>query len=331
MPQSEILFIGTGRRIDVAALASRRFQTATLDSRPIKGKSGLSKLGALLHLPLSLWNAIGLVRKFKPDVALGVGGYVTGPVIVAAKLLGIKTCIHEQNSVPGMANRLLGKIVDTIFVSIPGSETYFAGAKTILTGNPVRKELIETSQKKQKNEEIVVAVLGGSQGAHKVNVLVTEAFTCLAGRLPENIKVIHQTGAHDKDWVLAIYQNKKIKAEVADFFTNMAEIYQQADLIISRAGATTIAEITVSGKPAILIPFPYATDNHQRKNGNFLVAKGAALLFAEQELTGEKLADEIGALLAQPEARKKMSQAAHQLAKPQATGTIIDACFALVN
>ena len=195
-PQAEVLFIGTGRQLDLTALSQRNFQTAAIRCQGLKGMSWRRKLTTLGQLPGSVVEAFGLIRGFKPDLVFGVGGYVTGPVIVAAKLLGIKAYIHEQNSVPGLANRWLAKIVDHIFLSIPGSESYFPAGKWTLSGNPVRRELLALAARPpaDDNRAPVLLVLGGSQGAHRLNSLVTAAVVEHGSNLPAGLRVIHQTG-----------------------------------------------------------------------------------------------------------------------------------------
>lgn len=331
-PEGKVMFVGTDRHIDAKALAERLFEKVSVKSRGLKGKSLFSKLHSLLLLPWSLLQALMIVRRFKPSLILGVGGYVTGPVILAAKLLGKATCIHEQNSVPGVTNRMLSKFVDRIFISIPGSEKYFPEHKTVLTGNPIRQELLthEDDENKEQGDGLTLLILGGSQGAHKVNQLVSEALSTFS-ELPSNLKIIHQTGRQDEEWVRESYANLEIEVQVKAFFDDMATAYRDADLVLSRAGATSLAEITALNKPAILIPFPFAADNHQEKNAQHLVDGGAAIMFLEKDLTAERLGKEIFSLLQDKDLRKKMAACAGKLAKPHATETIVDQCLALLR
>lgn len=332
-PQGKVMFIGTDRHIDNKALAGKPFKVVALASQAIKGKSLLRKVRALMQVPVSVVQAMGMLRRFRPDLVFGVGGYVTGPVLLAAKLLGIRTVIHEQNSIPGLANRLLGRIVDRVFLSLPGSERYFPAAKTVLSGNPVRKELIARaaaeSRQRPTDAKITLLVLGGSQGAHAVNQLVVDAVAKLAEI--NRLAIIHQTGIHDAEWVRTRYNALGCKARVDDFISDMATVYAEADCIVSRAGATTLAEITVFGKPALLIPYPYAADDHQRHNAAYLAEHDAALVCNEQELSAEKLAGLMADLVADAGRRQRMAARARELAKPEATGTIIHECMALVG
>lgn len=328
-PRGRILFVSTDRAIDNKALAARSFEKKAIACLPLKGKSVLGTLKSVAQLPLSLWQALRIVRAFKPQLVLGVGGYVTGPVVLAARLMGVKTCIHEQNSIPGMANRLLGKIVDRIYISIPGSESFFPKGKVVLTGNPVRAELLQAAaQEKEQTTGKVVLVLGGSQGAHRVNGLMVEAFaTGLAGGA---VQVRHQTGNSDEAWVRKAYAEAGVTARVSSFITDMAAAYREADLVVSRAGATTLAELAVMGKPAILIPYPYAADDHQTTNAEFLVRGGAALMFQEQEFDGAKLRGEIMGLLHDAPRLRGMATQMRQYARPEATDAIVDKSIELL-
>ena len=329
---SQVLFVGTERQIDAKALAGKDFQVTSISCSGLKGKSLLSRLQTLIRLPISLLQAIRVIRDFKPNLVLGVGGYVTGPVVAAGRLLGIATCIHEQNSVPGLANRQLGRLVDRIFISIPGSERYFPAKKTVLTGNPVRREILALRQPvAETSENICLLVLGGSQGAHRVNTLVVGALARLGKDLPENFMVIHQTGAADEEMVRKAYAEAGIKARVAAFFDDMAEVYGEADLVVSRAGATTLAEITVLGKPALLIPYPFAADDHQEKNARCLVEGGGAKMFLEQDLDEDIVAREIATLLNDSGRRAAMAENMGGMAIPQATETIVAECVSLLG
>jgi len=329
-PDGKVMFIGTDRHLDNQALANKPFAVKALASRALKGKSRLRQLGALLQVPVSVWRAMQLLRQFKPDLVFGVGGYVTGPVLLAASLLGIRTAIHEQNSIPGLANRMLGRIVNLVFVSLPGSERYFPAAKVRLSGNPVRRELLaRAAQPAMPHERLTVLVLGGSQGARAVNRLMVEAVGQLAEK--NRINIVHQTGIHDAEWVQAGYNAAAVAARVEPFISDMAAVYGEADLIVSRAGATTLAEIAVFGRPAILIPYPYAADDHQRFNARYLAEQGAALMATEAELNAEGLAAMLAGLLADGDKRRQMAARAKELGRPAATESIINDCLALAG
>ena len=327
LPGTEVLFVGTKRKMDKTSLAQYGFATSSIHSKGLKGKNLISLVQGIAILPVSIVEAMYHIICFKPDLVLGVGGYVTGPVIVAAKLLGKKTIIHEQNSIPGLANRKLGRLVTRVCLSLPGSERFFQKEKTVLTGNPVRQAILDLSKEqlqKDPDKPATLLVLGGSLGAHRVNELVIRA--CADPAL-KGIRVIHQTGSEDVAMVRAAYKKGNIDARVEAFFTDMVEIYREADCLVCRAGATTLAELSVLGKPAILIPYPYAADNHQEKNALYYVQGRGALVFLENELTVGELADKISALLNDKEQLQKMAKAMQASAFPNATGKMVDECL----
>jgi UDP-N-acetylglucosamine--N-acetylmuramyl-(pentapeptide) pyrophosphoryl-undecaprenol N-acetylglucosamine transferase len=333
LPGSEIMFIGTRRKMDQTSLSGYGFATRSIHCLGIKGKSILSLLQALAVLPLSFFEAACHILRFRPDLVLGVGGYVTGPVVAMARILGKPTVIHEQNSVPGLANRKLGRLVDRICCSLPGSEEYFPAGKVVLTGNPVRRQILELAQGLQESRErtdLTIMVLGGSQGAHRVNELAVEALIRYKKSAIRDLKVIHQTGVADEDMVRGRYTASGIEAQVAPFFTDMATLYAQADLLISRAGATTLAELAILGKPAILIPYPSAADNHQEKNGRHYVKGGGAVMLPERDLTDVKLADAVEQLAGDPARRRGIAGKMRELAYPRAAEEIVNVCLQLL-
>jgi len=296
MASAEVLFIGTSRLLDQQALAGLGFELAALECGGVKGLGVGGWLRTLLLMPGSVLTALSMLKRFKPDVVFGVGGYVTGPVLLAAKLLRVPIAIHEQNSVPGMANRLAGKLADKVFISLPCSPA-FPVKKTVQTGNPLRREILEAAARERpQTDSPTVLVLGGSQGAHRVNVLMMEAMERLHdNRVP--LRLIHQTGAADREQVANCYARLGIEAEVAAFIRDMAGVYARADLAVSRAGATTCAELAAMGVPALLIPYPYAADNHQVTNSKYYVNGKAARMLQESGLTGEILARNISECL----------------------------------
>jgi len=331
LPGSVVLFVGTKRKMDKKSLEQYGFATKSIHSKGLKGKNILSLLQGIAILPVSIFEAMVHIIRFKPDLVLGVGGYVTGPVVLAAKLLGRKTIIHEQNSIPGLANRKLGALVTKICLSLPGSETFFKNNKTVLTGNPVREAILALSRgeiKDTPDKQTTLLVLGGSLGAHRVNELVVKA--CANEEL-KGLKVIHQTGSRDEGMVAAAYKKNNVSATVQAFFTDMAAIYREADFVVSRAGATTLAELSVLGKPAVLIPYPYAADNHQEKNAGYYVQGGGALLSIEKDLTAEKLGGILAALLDNKEQMQQMAKGMRSCAFPDATEKIVDECLEMLS
>ncbi len=329
--RSEVLFVSTDRDTDKRVLAGLPFRSMPLKARGIKGKSILDRLMALLQLPLSLFAALKIVKEFKPDVVLGVGGYVTGPMLLAARILGVPTCIHEQNSVPGLANLLLSKFVTQVYVSLPGTERRFPEHKTSLTGNPVRQEVRAFRHGEKKGGTFTLLVMGGSLGAHAINMAMIEAVRVLKRRVPTGFVIIHQTGANDEAKVRKAYKDGGLVAKVSAFIDRMPMAMSKADLVVGRAGATSLAELTVMGKPMLLIPYPYAADNHQEINGGMLVKVGAAKMIRESELSGIGLAEEILDLVNSDGKRQKMASMALKFGEPDAANKIVRQCLDLAT
>ncbi len=332
MPGTRVLFVGTKRKVDTRSLAAYGYQSENIRSLGMKGKSPWELLKAFAVMPLSCAQALRIVHRFKPDIILGVGGYVTAPVVAAGKCLKVPVVIHEQNSVPGLANRKLGKIVDRVCLSLPGSGAVFPEDKITYTGNPVRSNILElaedsASRIKREDGRKTLMVLGGSQGARGVNKLVTEAISNFTDVELAGIRVIHQTGDNDLTYVREIYQNRGVEAEVQPFFINMHEVYDQADLLVSRAGATTLSELAVLGRPAIFIPYPFAADNHQEKNGEYYVLGGGGQQYSEKDLTAEQLGRIIIQLIRDDKKLEEMGKAMKKLSFPDAAKRIVACCL----
>ncbi|PIE60019.1 MAG: undecaprenyldiphospho-muramoylpentapeptide beta-N-acetylglucosaminyltransferase [Desulfobulbus propionicus] len=326
-PATEILFIGTERSMDQQVLEGADMQREILQCSGLKGVSIAARVKSVALFSGAVLHALKILRQCKAELVLGVGGYVTGPVLVAAKMLGIRTCIHEQNSVPGLANRLAGKIVDRIFTSIP-CEDCFPADKVLQTGNPVRREIVEAAPAGEK-DGVTLLVLGGSQGAHRINTLMMEAAREF-GNLKQELRIIHQAGRRDAKMVQTAYDACMIASEVHAFITNMAQKYSQADFVVSRAGATTLAELAVRGLPALLIPYPYAADDHQQKNAEYFARQGGGLVFSEKELTGMKLAAIIKEYAASPQQLEPMAENMRRTGLPDAAEVIVEQCMELV-
>jgi UDP-N-acetylglucosamine--N-acetylmuramyl-(pentapeptide) pyrophosphoryl-undecaprenol N-acetylglucosamine transferase len=260
---------------------------------------------------------------------MGVGGYSSGPLVLCARLMSIPTLIHEQNTLPGLTNRLLGKIVDTIAVTYHESMKYFSPEKTYLTGNPVREDILKGDRDRgcktfSLNKELfTIFIFGGSSGAHNINHAVGESLVYL-DQFRENIQFLHQTGEKDLDTVKETYSSKGFKGTVLPFAYEMADAYAVADLIISRAGATTLAELTACGKAAILVPYPHAAGNHQEINARKLWDVGAAQMILDRELDGKTLSDMIRYLLEDPEAIGEMERTSQSMGGSEATKKIIE-------
>jgi UDP-N-acetylglucosamine--N-acetylmuramyl-(pentapeptide) pyrophosphoryl-undecaprenol N-acetylglucosamine transferase len=331
-PDNRVLFVGTTRGLEARVVPAAGFPLETIQVRGLKGMGPLRALQALLLLPLSLVASWRIVGRFRPDVVVGVGGYSSGPVVLAAWLRGITTAIQEQNALPGLTNRILGKIVRAVFIAFEQARAAFPRRKTYLVGNPVRRKLMDNylrSRPTATDGRFRLLVVGGSLGARGLNTRMLEALPHL-GDLRDRMDIVHQTGAADLERVTAGYAAAGVKAEVVPFVEDMSAAYARASLVLCRAGATTVAELAICKKAAILVPFPFATDDHQAINAAALVEAGAALMFREAELTGERLAQELRQLAAEPDRLQRMERAAGGLGRPEAARELVDLCAELV-
>lgn len=330
-PQNDVVFVGTARGLEAAVVPQAGYPFERIEVQGLKGKGLWSVLRGLGLLPRALWRSLAILRAWRPDVVVGVGGYASGPVVLAAWLLRIPAAVQEQNAVAGLTNRVLGLVVKAVFTAFPEAARHFARRKVFQLGNPIRKALLENYMRPRfRHERLTVLVFGGSQGAHGLNMRVIEALPHLHD-LRDRLRLVHQTGAHDREAVEKGYRAVGFEPEVLDFITDMSHAYAEADLVVCRAGATTLAELTVCKKASILIPFPAAADNHQVLNARSLVDAGAAVMIEERELTGELLAGEIRAILLNPERRERMERAAARMGSPQAAGEIADVCAQLAE
>ena len=323
-PAHRVLFIGTNRGLEKKILGGLGFKLETINVEGLKGRGPLKVFASLVKIPGSVLDSLRIIRAFKPDVVAGVGGYASGPAVLAARLLGIKTFIAEQNAVPGLTNRILGLFVERIFVTFAKSQALFPAGKTVVTGNPIRTAFLSGERAARKEgQPFTVLIFGGSQGAGAINRMVMDSLDSLT-HLQGKIQFIHQTGEHDRQIVAEAYQKKGFTAEVYPFIVEMAAAYNRADLLVCRAGATSIAEITAVGKAALLIPLPSAAGDHQTKNAALLADAGAAAMLPERELDGIRLASAIERLYKDPDALKKMEAASASLGNKNAAAAIID-------
>ncbi len=318
------LFVTGRRRMESDILSRAGFQQTSIAIEGIKGRGWKKGLMVLVKLPWSFLQSLLIIRGFSPHLVLGVGGYSAGPVCVAARVMGIPSAIHEQNSFPGLTNRLLCRFVDRVFISFEESEKHFTGGSLFLTGNPIRRELLApVVSEKEESEAFTVMVTGGSQGARAINEAFVEALGALKER-GRDLRAIHQTGEGDWDRVKEAYGNLGLTGEVIPFIQDMAGAYQKADMVVSRAGASTISELAALGKPSILVPYPYAANNHQVTNARVLVDRGGAEMILQEDLTGEGLATLLEKYMDDRPALKKMGEAAKSAGKPDADRIIVD-------
>lgn len=330
-PDTVVLFIGTARAVDQQVFAGTDMETVALHCSGLKGTSIGEKVFSLLQQPKAIFAAWRIIRTFRADLVFAVGGYVTGPVMVAARMLGVPICIHEQNSVPGLTNRLAGKIAATICTSIPCGSS-FPEHKVVQTGNPVRREIVAIGQKRKKwKAPFTILVLGGSQGAHRINQLVMASARELVEK-GHRFRLIHQTGVQDHAQVAGAYAKLGIETVVQPFFQDMAALYSDAHMVVSRAGATTLAELAVAGLPAVLIPYPFAADDHQQTNAEYYARGGGCCIRSEADLTSQELSRLLEKLLVNGEHRlPDMAAAMREMAIPEAADRIVRQCLQLVD
>ncbi|MBC2715797.1 MAG: undecaprenyldiphospho-muramoylpentapeptide beta-N-acetylglucosaminyltransferase [Desulfobacteraceae bacterium] len=336
--RTRVLFVTSGKRIEETVLANTLFEKKLISVEGIKGKGLFAKLASMCRLPKGMIDALRLLIGFKPDIVIGMGAYSAGPVIAGAWMLRIHRVIHEQNSIPGLTNRLLSGLAEKIYVSFP--DTGFKSLvkhKINFTGNPVRNEIVQAAgfdgnshKGSQKQKRLFnLLILGGSQGAHSINMAVLDSIRYLKD--PDKFRFVHQTGIKDADEVSKVYQQNCIVSEVAPFFNDMADRYREADLVICRSGATTVAELTVTGKAVVFIPFPFATDDHQVVNARALVDSGAAEMIFEKDLTGKILAERIVFYSENHEVKGRMESKIRKFGHPDAAQRIVDDIYRMIH
>jgi len=319
----EVLFVTGRRKIESDILQNAGFQQVSITVEGIKGRSWSRKIMTLFNLPRSLFQSLSIIRDYRPDVVLGVGGYSAGPVCLASRILGIPTVIHEQNSYPGLTNRLLSRIAHRALISFDESRTYLKSDQVILTGNPIRPELLETKEKERESGPFRLLVMGGSQGAKFINRTFAETLKILK-ETGTALEVIHQTGGNDYEEILEVYRKMGVEAVIQPFIEDMQKAYSWADLVINRAGASTVSELAALGKPSILIPYPFASNNHQEVNAQLLAGKGGAFMVLEKDLDPEKLAGLIRKIMDNPDELRLMGRRAEALGRPQAAEKIVE-------
>ena len=325
--RNEILFVGTEQGIEFRILPKEGFKLETLTVKGMKGRGLRGLIDALTGVPSSMLRSLRIIRAFRPDCIIGLGGYASGPLLLAGKLKGIRCAIMEQNLRPGFTNKFLARWVDRVFTAYSESAGHFPGARVVETGNPVRWQKLPQVQKSAK---FSLLVFGGSAGARRINFAFVDALKRLV-ELAGAMRVTHQTGQADYTAIKNAYAALPFEAEVTPFIDKMDEVYAKADLVVCRAGATTVAEITAFGKAAILVPYPYAIYDHQRGNARALQDRGAADMILDQDLTGEVLAARIRAYFSDRERLARMAGAARALGRPEAAARIVEESYGLVT
>ena len=330
-PTANILFVIGRRKMELDILTRSGFNQETIHVEGIKGRGWKKGLVVLFKLPYSFFQSLSILRRHSPHLVLGVGGYSAGPVCLAAKIMGIPTAIHEQNSFPGLTNRLLCRIVDRVFISFEVSREHFPGGTLHLTGNPIREDLLaEKDSRIKTNKEFSILAVGGSQGARAINRALVAALEILKGKGRES-QVIHQTGESDHARVVRDYQQKGLEGEIEPFIKDMAGAYHRAEIVVSRAGATTVSELAALGKPSILVPYPYAANRHQETNARMLVEVGGAEMMIEEDLSGESLAALLMKYMDDKTALKRMGEHAQKVGRPDAAKIIVDQLMDMIK
>jgi UDP-N-acetylglucosamine--N-acetylmuramyl-(pentapeptide) pyrophosphoryl-undecaprenol N-acetylglucosamine transferase len=332
---TRIIFISTGKPLEKGVLSKTNFELHCIPIAGIKGQGIWKQAKSISKIPVGIWKAMRILRRFSPDLTIGLGSYSAGPVVIAAWLLRIPIAVHEQNVLPGITNKILCRFADRIYISFEDTALHTDLKKIRWTGNPVRREIIEGADFKDRTNgnaggrgPFTILVIGGSQGAHRINIAVVEALDHLKHR--ERMLFIHQTGEADEQMVRQAYQRSAVSFTVQSFFDNMPDQYRKADLIICRAGATTVAEITTLGKAVIFIPYPFAADNHQMLNATSLKNENAADMIIEKDLSGRILSQKIEQYMSDATVLNAMARRAKQFGKPHAAKDIVDDCHALL-
>lgn len=326
---SEVLFVGTAKGLETRIVPENGFQLSLINSAGLKNVGFKGKLKGITLLPKSFLEARQIIKQYRPHVVVGAGGYVSGPVLMMAAIMGVPTLVMDSNALPGFTNRQLARFVDKAALTFAESIPYF-GSKGVVTGNPVRAEFFDVPAK-QRGDVFHILIFGGSQGARAINNAMSDALDHLkdvAGKLT----ITHQTGEADFEKIREIYSRSAFPdADVRPFISDMYIEFARADLVISRAGATTCAELSAAGKAAIMIPLPTAADDHQRKNAEAIENAGAAKMLIQADLSGERLAVEIKQLIEHPDTITKMEGAAKGIGRPDAAERTADLIEELRN
>jgi UDP-N-acetylglucosamine--N-acetylmuramyl-(pentapeptide) pyrophosphoryl-undecaprenol N-acetylglucosamine transferase len=315
---AEVLFIGTARGIENRLVPAAGFDLRLVQVGALNRVGLTTRLKTIFDLPRAVWDSSRILSQFRPDVVIGVGGYASGPAMLAAILRRIPTLVFEPNFVPGFANRLVAPLVSGAAVHFSETGRYFRRCE--VTGVPVREAFFQIAEQRPNNTKTLL-VFGGSQGAHAINQVVIDSVPSLRQRVP-GIHIVHQTGERDYNDAQAAYAKLGSSVEAHRFIDDMPGAFARADLLICRSGASTVAEVTAAGKPAVFVPFPRAADDHQKRNAEALERAGAAIMLEESKLTSKSLVDAVSDLFTDPSRLQKMGDAARKLSHPNAARDI---------
>jgi UDP-N-acetylglucosamine--N-acetylmuramyl-(pentapeptide) pyrophosphoryl-undecaprenol N-acetylglucosamine transferase len=316
---AEVLFIGTARGMETRLVPAAGFELRLVQVGALKNVSLATRLKTAFDLPLAIWRSGQILADFRPDVMIGVGGYASGPAMMAAALKTIPSIAFEPNVVPGFANRLVAPMVTAAAVHFTETGRYFRRSR--VTGVPVRRAFFDIAGCRTGDPRPTLLVFGGSQGAHAINQAVIQSLNLLRAAV-SGLHIIHQTGERDYNDAQAAYLAASGTAEVYPFIDDMPGAFAQADVLLCRSGASTVAEITAAGKPAIFVPFPGAADDHQKRNAEALQRAGAAIMIDQKELTSQRLVEVVASLLNDKARSAAMAAAARRLAHPNAAAEI---------
>lgn len=330
-PATQVLFVGTTRGLESKVLAHEGFDLALISARPVMGKGLLGMVTGLCALPVSLWQCLKILRARRADLVIGLGGYTSPMMLLAAALSGVSRVILEPNAYPGMANKAVGSFAQLVFLGFESAAASFNRSKVRVTGIPIRQAFLDgVQQSREQSGPVHLLVFGGSQGAKAINTAVVEGLPELMTQVPQ-LTVTHQTGEPDHARVAEAYCRAGISAQVTPFLYDMPAALRQADLVVARAGAMTVAELTTCGKPAILIPLPSAIYDHQMKNAKVMEAAGAAVVLPQSALTGSTLARAVAGILGDPARVRAMGAASLAMRRTDAAEVIVRECYALME
>ncbi len=319
---TKFLFVGASRGLGSVLVGKKGFDYKAISGEGLKGKGIGQRVKSLFMLPRTFWAARSLLKELSPHAVLGIGGYASGPLLLYSALSGRKTAILEPNAVPGFSNRILGRFSTRIFLAFDEARPWFSGSKCVVTGIPIRPEILALSPPSYKETLRTILVFGGSQGAHQLNQALVEMLPHIS-KHRNQWRFIHQTGKQDLEWVEKSYREAGFEAQVREFFDDMAGVYARSDFIVARSGSSVL-EIVACGRPSLLVPYPFAADDHQKANAQVLEKQGAAIVISDSNLKGEVLAEQLSSLLADRVRLEKMREAAVRLRKSEAAKAIGD-------
>ncbi|MGQ9608051.1 MAG: undecaprenyldiphospho-muramoylpentapeptide beta-N-acetylglucosaminyltransferase [bacterium] len=332
-PKAKIIFIGGKGQRESVIVPKSGFDFEPILVQGFPRSLSLRWFKVLVKVPMGFCKSLSILSRFNPDVVIATGGYVSGPVALAAFFLGIPVVIQEQNTMPGITNKIMGLWAKKIFLSFSEARVSFPSNKTYITGNPIREEITTITDCREKlgldKNKITIAFIGGSQGARSINLAVIEALEYLT-EYASKIQMIHQTGEPDFSMVKKAYSRSPFSSIIQPFFYSIEEVYSSSDLVVCRSGAMTLAEITACGLPAILVPYPYAAGNEQTFNAKVLQDKGAAIMINDSQLTGKLLAETLISLIDNKEKLMEMASKSRSLGKPNAAQKIAKEIISLI-